>query len=90
MVASIYTGSVRDILSLMEQSTGHLYYVSELQDVTGLSKRTVINTLNTLAERGVVRKEQEPLPWHSTRAARTYVELTPLGLSALRLFPPST
>ena len=90
MTAVIYTGSVQTVLRLMEESTAHLYYAAELQGVTGLSKPTVSKVLGTLCERGVLRKQPERVAYFMDRAPRIYYELTPFGVSALRLTPPST
>jgi DNA-binding MarR family transcriptional regulator len=85
----IFTGYVQTVLKLMEGSTATLYWAAELQRQTDLSKPTVQWALDRLSEAGYVHKstEKEAFLNHPTR---TFCELTPFALAALRLMPPST
>jgi len=89
MAAPIFVPSVRTILSLMEASTGHLYYAAELEDAAALSKPTVLNTLDKLCEAGFLYPKPESDIAFRDRPPRIHYELTPLALSALRLIEPS-
>jgi DNA-binding PadR family transcriptional regulator len=74
----------------MESSTAHLYYAAELASTTGQSKPTVYKALNTLCEAGIIYGTEEIVSEDTNRAPRINYELTPLGLSFLRLTPMST
>jgi hypothetical protein len=82
------TPSKRSMLSVMEASTGHLFYAAELVAVTGYSKTTVLSNLKEFHEAGVVRAIPEATVWN--RASRINYELTPLVLNAVRVVSGST
>jgi len=90
MSYNIYTASVQTILMRMEASTAHLYYATELQSTTRLSKPTVLRAMNTLCEAGIVHGTYESVDEMTNRAPRINYEFTPFGLSVVRLMPPST
>lgn len=90
MTYNIYTPSVHTILMRMQSSTTHLYYAAELASTTSQSKPTVYKALNALCEAGIIYGTEESVAEDTNRAPRINYELTPLGLSFVRLMPAST
>jgi len=89
MTFNIYSPPVQKILTLMESSTGHLYYTTEIVSITGLSRTTVTNVMKSLYEAGVVTRSEEYVDETTRRAPRINYEYTPHGLYYFRLNPPS-
>ena len=77
------------MLRTMEESTGTLYWAAEMQRKTRLSKPTVSRAFDKLSEAGLVQKSTETAA-QLDHPPRTFYELTPYGLAAIRLLPLST
>jgi DNA-binding MarR family transcriptional regulator len=90
MATTIYSGPVRAVFELMEGSTAHPYYRTELIEVTGYSGPTIDKVTSALCEAGFVRREQEYVDEMTRRAPRIFYTLTPKGLYTVRLQDSST
>jgi DNA-binding transcriptional ArsR family regulator len=89
MKFNIYSEPVRKILTLMESSTGHLYYTTEIVRITGYSRTTVTNVMKSLYEAGIVTRSEEIVTETTRRPPRINFEYTPDALYTFRLHPRS-
>jgi DNA-binding MarR family transcriptional regulator len=82
----IWDASVRRVLHFLQSSTARKYYVSEIQEGTGMSRTTLCPLLKKLSARGVLHCEKERQNQDSAnRAKRVYYTLKPELISAIRL-----
>jgi hypothetical protein len=84
------TPSIGTILTTIEGSTGHLWCVTELVEVTGLTKPTVIKNMQTLTKAGIVRRYEGQRPEDMNHAPRITYEYNPRALHFVRLEPEKT
>ena len=72
----IWTPSARTVLQLLLSSTDHKFYVSEIQRHTGMSRTTLCPLLETMADNGLlVREEERPNQDSFNRPLRVYYTL---------------
>jgi hypothetical protein len=89
MSCVIFKPSNITVLQTMEASTAHGYYLTELEDVTGLAKPTLITSLRELRGAGLLCKETVYVA-DSNHAPRIYYTLSEKGLYTVRLYASST
>jgi DNA-binding transcriptional ArsR family regulator len=85
----MFSRPVQKILRLMESSTGHPYYTTEIVSITGYSRTTVTDALKSLYDAGIVTRSEECIDETTRRAPRINYEFTEHGLYTVRLHPRS-
>ncbi len=87
----IWHKSARTILDLLQSSTSHKFYISEIARRSGLARNTVCSILDQLETAEIVVREDERFNYdHPNRALRVYYSLDPRSFHHVRLQAPST